>query len=153
MVLRVLAGQHRGVARGRFGRSHGAGGPGVGAPESQPFQVRCVGLRQRVRPQAVHHQQDHQAARGRQGIPVGCRRHTIAVSLVVLPLRGVAALSYLVDRYIIDALVNLCGWVPRAVGSLLRSLQTGMVQFYALAMVLGMLVLLGSLRLAAVFGN
>lgn len=73
--------------------------------------------------------------------------------LFVLPLRGVAALSYLVDRYVIDALVNLCGWVPRAVGGLLRSLQTGMVQFYALAMVLGMLVLLGSLRLAAVFGN
>jgi hypothetical protein len=31
------------------------------------------------------------------------------------------------------------------VGSLLRSLQNGMVQFYALAMMLGMLVLVGTL--------
>jgi NADH-quinone oxidoreductase subunit L len=72
---------------------------------------------------------------------------------IVWPLRGLAALSYFVDRYIIDALVNLCGWVPRVGGALLRSLQTGMVQFYALAMVLGMLVLLGSLRLTTLFGN
>lgn len=74
-------------------------------------------------------------------------------ALFVLPLRGLAALSYLVDRYVIDAFVNFCGWVPRSVGLLLRSLQTGMVQFYAMAMVLGMLVLLGSLRLANLFGN
>ena len=68
-------------------------------------------------------------------------------------MRLLASLSYFVDRYVIDALVNFCGFVPRAGGALLRSLQTGMVQFYALAMVLGMLVLFGSLRLTAIFGN
>jgi hypothetical protein len=37
--------------------------------------------------------------------------------------------------------------------ALFRSLQTGMVQFYALAMVLGMLVLFASLRFTSLFGN
>jgi NADH-quinone oxidoreductase subunit L len=74
-------------------------------------------------------------------------------ALLVLPLRGLAALSYFVDRYVIDGLVNLCGWVPRAFGSLLRSLQTGMVQFYALAMILGMIVLFASLRLTVLLGH
>jgi len=74
-------------------------------------------------------------------------------ALVVLPLRGLAWLSYQFDRFVIDGLVNLCGWVPRAFGSLLRSLQTGMVQFYALAMVLGMIVLFASLRLTALIAK
>jgi len=78
--------------------------------------------------------------------------------LVVWPIRGIAALSYVFDRYVVDGIVNLFGWLPRVFGSLLRSLQTGMVQFYALAMVLGMLVLFGSLmfgssRLTALIGN
>ena len=42
---------------------------------------------------------------------------------------------------IIDGLVNLLGRIPPALGSLMRSLQMGQVQFYALAMVLGMLIL------------
>ena len=47
-----------------------------------------------------------------------------------------------VDQWLVDGLVNFIGRVPPAMGSLMRSLQTGMVQFYALAMVLGGLVLL-----------
>jgi NADH-quinone oxidoreductase subunit L len=67
-------------------------------------------------------------------------------ALVVLPLRGLAVVSYWIDRYVIDAIVNLCGYVPLMFGSLLRPLQNGVVPFYALVMVLGMLVLLvGSL--------
>jgi len=77
----------------------------------------------------------------------------IYLMLIVWPLRLLAAFSYFIDRYVIDALVNFVGFVPRVGGALLRSLQTGMVQFYALAMVLGMLVLFGSLRLTAFFGN
>lgn len=72
---------------------------------------------------------------------------------IVFPLRALAVLSYVVDRYVIDGFVNFCGWVPRQIGGILRSLQTGMVQFYALAMVLGMIVLIGSLRLTSLFGN
>jgi hypothetical protein len=48
---------------------------------------------------------------------------------------------------VIDALVDLCGRVPVAVGATLRTVQTGMIQFYALAMVLGLLVLIVALSL------
>ena len=64
---------------------------------------------------------------------------------VVWPLWLLALISYWFDRWVIDGLVNLIGKLPVAVGSLLRSLQNGMVQFYALAMMLGMLVLVGTL--------
>ena len=66
---------------------------------------------------------------------------------VVGPLWLLALVCYAIDRYIIDGIVNLGGIVPRAVGSMLRALQAGMIQFYALAMVLGVLVLMGALLL------
>jgi NADH-quinone oxidoreductase subunit L len=65
--------------------------------------------------------------------------------IVVWPLRGLAAVSYWVDRYLIDGLVDFCGRVPVLLGSALRNLQSGLIQFYALAMVLGLLVLLVTL--------
>lgn len=65
--------------------------------------------------------------------------------LIVGPLWVLAYLFAFLDRLLVDGLVNLMGWIPRAVGSLLRPLQIGLVQFYALAMVLGVLVLIGSL--------
>jgi NADH-quinone oxidoreductase subunit L len=61
---------------------------------------------------------------------------------VVKPLRLLAVIAYWFDRNIIDGLVNLVGWVPAAAGSLMRSLQMGLVQFYALAMVLGAVILI-----------
>jgi len=65
--------------------------------------------------------------------------------LVVKPLEALAWLSYFVDRYLIDGLVDFCGLLPKLLGAMLRPLQNGMVQFYALAMVLGVLVLIGAL--------
>jgi NADH:ubiquinone oxidoreductase subunit 5 (subunit L)/multisubunit Na+/H+ antiporter MnhA subunit len=65
--------------------------------------------------------------------------------LFVVPLRLLAWLSYQFDRWIVDGLVNACGQIPLLFGRALRNLQTGMVQFYALAMVLGVLVLIGTL--------
>ncbi len=62
--------------------------------------------------------------------------------LLVRPFQGLAKLSYWIDRHVIDGLVNLVGRVPPALGSVMRSLQTGLVQFYALAMVVGVLILL-----------
>ncbi len=41
----------------------------------------------------------------------------------------------------VDGAVNAVGRVPWLLGTLLRSMQTGLVQFYALGMVLGGLVL------------
>jgi NADH-quinone oxidoreductase subunit L len=60
----------------------------------------------------------------------------------VWPLWILAQLSNLVDRYVIDGLVNLVGRIPLLLASGLRSLQTGMVQFYALAMIWGVIVLI-----------
>ena len=67
--------------------------------------------------------------------------------LVIWPVRGLAMLCYWIDRWVIDGLVNAVGRVPVALGAGLRSLQGGLVQFYALAMVLGLLVLIGALLL------
>jgi NADH-quinone oxidoreductase subunit L len=61
--------------------------------------------------------------------------------LFVWPLWLLAQLSYAIDRYLIDGLVNLVGRIPPWIAAGLRSLQTGMVQFYALAMVWGVVVL------------
>jgi len=65
-------------------------------------------------------------------------------ALVVRPLEALARLSYWIDRYVIDMLVGAVGQVPVALGATLRALQGGMIQFYALAMVLGLLVLTGA---------
>jgi NADH-quinone oxidoreductase subunit L len=61
--------------------------------------------------------------------------------LFVWPLWLLAQVSYWFDRTFIDGIVNLVGRVPPWVATGLRSLQTGMAQFYALAMVWGVLVL------------
>ena len=65
--------------------------------------------------------------------------------LIVWPLAGISWFSYWFDRYVIDGLVNFLGLVPRGAGAVLRSLPSGLVPFYALAMVLGMLVLVVAL--------
>ena len=62
--------------------------------------------------------------------------------LIVKPLEALAGVAYFVDRWIVDGLVNLCGWIPKAAGGVMRGLQMGLVPFYGLAMVLGMLTLL-----------
>ena len=65
--------------------------------------------------------------------------------LIVRPLLWLAELSYLLDRYLVDGLVNAVGWLPKAAGRLLRRSQTGMLQSYALAMAVGVLILLSAL--------
>ena len=62
--------------------------------------------------------------------------------LIVQPLTWLTALSRLFDNDVVDNLVNLVGQVPRLVGFLFRPVQNGLVQFYALAMVLGLAVFL-----------
>ncbi len=65
--------------------------------------------------------------------------------LVVRPLQLLARLSYWVDRLVIDRLVDAIGAIPGTIGRTLRPLQAGLIQFYALAMVLGLLVLIATL--------
>jgi NADH-quinone oxidoreductase subunit L len=63
----------------------------------------------------------------------------------VWPLWLLARVSYWLDQWLVDGLVNLAGRLPVAFGSMMRALQNGMLQFYALAMMLGLLVLIGTL--------
>jgi NADH-quinone oxidoreductase subunit L len=68
-------------------------------------------------------------------------------ALVVAPMRRLAATLAWLDQHGVDALVNAVGALPRAIGADLRPLGGGLVQFYALVMVLGLLVLMGALLL------
>jgi NADH-quinone oxidoreductase subunit L len=65
-------------------------------------------------------------------------------AIVVKPCRYLARVSDALDRGLVDGLVNVCARFPLAVGRLLRKLQVGMVPFYGLAMVLGMLTLIAA---------
>jgi NADH-quinone oxidoreductase subunit L len=67
---------------------------------------------------------------------------------VIKPLTGAAVLCRVFDQYILDGLVDLIGQLPRLLGRLFQPIQNGLVQFYALAMVLGMTVFLIALMRA-----
>lgn len=68
--------------------------------------------------------------------------------LIVWPLQALAGLCYWVDRQLVDGLVNITGRMPAFLGAALRPLQGGLVQFYALFTVLGLLVvMIGTLLL------
>jgi NADH-quinone oxidoreductase subunit L len=66
----------------------------------------------------------------------------IYLALIVRPAERLAAAVRSVDLNGVDALVDLVGQVPRLLGGLFRPVQNGLVQFYALAMVLGLTVFL-----------
>ena len=70
-------------------------------------------------------------------------------ALLVTPLRWLSSAFCWIDRWLVDGLVNLAGAVPPAIGSLMRGLQGGLVQFYAVAMVLGVLILIAARLLLA----
>jgi NADH-quinone oxidoreductase subunit L len=63
-------------------------------------------------------------------------------AFLLKPLAGVTQFARIFDQYVVDALVDLVGYVPRLLGALFRPVQNGLVQFYALAMVLGLTVFL-----------
>ena len=64
---------------------------------------------------------------------------------MVLPLRALAWAWAWADRVLVDGLVDLFGAAARGIGALFRPLQNGLVQFYALAMLVGLLVLIGAM--------
>jgi NADH-quinone oxidoreductase subunit L len=61
--------------------------------------------------------------------------------ILLAPLAVVRGLAKATD-FVIDQLVDLVGQVPRLFGYLFRPVQNGLVQFYALAMVLGLTLFL-----------
>jgi NADH-quinone oxidoreductase subunit L len=62
----------------------------------------------------------------------------IYLALVVKPLRGLAELSELFDRLVIDKLVDGVALVPGFFGAILRPVQNGLIQHYAFVMLLGL---------------
>ena len=50
-----------------------------------------------------------------------------------------------VDETLIDGTVNGIAWLIRGIGSLIRLIQTGYVQGYAFAMIIGAIAVLGYL--------
>jgi NADH-quinone oxidoreductase subunit L len=59
-------------------------------------------------------------------------------AFVVRPLAGVAVVCRLLDQYVVDGVVDLVGQLPVALGKAISPIQNGLVQFYALLMVLGL---------------
>ena len=59
-------------------------------------------------------------------------------AFIVQPLSALAQFCRLLDQYVVDGLVDLVGQVPAFVGKVFRPIQNGLVQFYALLMVLGL---------------
>jgi NADH-quinone oxidoreductase subunit L len=72
------------------------------------------------------------------GMPNGSARLTQMLSLA----------SRWFDKYVVDLLVNLQGWLVRFGSIILRSAQTGLVQNYALLMVIGVIAFFAVYMLA-----
>jgi NADH-quinone oxidoreductase subunit L len=58
-------------------------------------------------------------------------------ALIVGPVTAAAHVIRILDQYLVDGLVDLVGQLPASIGYLLRPAQNGLVQFYALLMMLG----------------
>jgi NADH-quinone oxidoreductase subunit L len=63
-------------------------------------------------------------------------------TFILGPLAGFTAFTRIFDLHVLDGLVDLIGQIPRLIGFGFRPVQNGLVQFYALAMVLGLTVFL-----------
>jgi proton-translocating NADH-quinone oxidoreductase chain L len=63
-------------------------------------------------------------------------------TFLLKPLAGFTTFVRIFDLYVLDGLVDLTGYMLRWFGFLTRPVQNGLVQFYALAMVLGLTVFL-----------
>ena len=63
-------------------------------------------------------------------------------TFIIRPVQGFAEFCRIIDQQVVDGLVDTVGEMPRLAGSLFRPVQNGLVQFYALAMMLGLTVFL-----------
>ncbi|QOI99647.1 MAG: NADH-quinone oxidoreductase subunit L [Phycisphaeraceae bacterium] len=63
-------------------------------------------------------------------------------ALIVKPLWVISHIFHVIDTLIVDGLVNLVGWVPRALGGVLRPSQSGQLHGYAAGMAGGLALLL-----------
>ncbi len=70
----------------------------------------------------------------------------------VKPLRVISHIFHVIDKLLIDGLVNLFGVLPRIIGSALRPAQSGQLQGYAVGMAAGVAFILLVVVLMAVAG-
>src|SRR5213596_2956531 len=63
-----------------------------------------------------------------------------AVNGTAATTRGTAAVSGFFEKYVLDGLVNLIGWINMMLNRVATSLQTGLIQRYALGAVFGIVV-------------
>ena len=66
-------------------------------------------------------------------------------ALVVWPMKILAKFCAWIDSWLVDGLVNFVGRVPLWTGGMVRWTGNGLVQFYALGMAVGVLLLIGIL--------
>ena len=64
------------------------------------------------------------------------------VNLIGIAVVWLTRLYRVFDLYVVDGLVNLIGWFTRAVGGVLRYVQTGRAQNYLLVIALGVILLI-----------
>ena len=70
-----------------------------------------------------------------------CYIDQLYTGLIVRPLEGLALVAALFDRVVIDGLVNGVARLPAALGGIVRRVQGGLLQRYALAGVIGVLAI------------
>ena len=58
------------------------------------------------------------------------------------PMRTLATVCELFDRWVVDTIVDCFGFIPGLFGSIIRPIQNGMVQNYAAVMLIGLVVCL-----------
>jgi NADH-quinone oxidoreductase subunit L len=73
-------------------------------------------------------------------------------AFIVAPIAGLAVVCRFLDLQVLDSIVDHLGQIPAFIGQLFRPIQNGLVQFYALAMALGLTVFLIAL-VRAFLGN
>ena len=62
--------------------------------------------------------------------------------LLVVPVRVLALVCTLLDRYLIDGLLDFVGSIPSTIGRIVRPIQNGLVSNYAWVMLLGVVLFL-----------
>ena len=67
------------------------------------------------------------------------------VITVVRPIQAVSSIAAAFDNSVVDGLVDAIGRLPSALAGIVRRLQSGLIQRYALAGVMGVLVIVASL--------
>jgi NADH:ubiquinone oxidoreductase subunit 5 (subunit L)/multisubunit Na+/H+ antiporter MnhA subunit len=63
-------------------------------------------------------------------------------AIIIKPLTALARLAKVADQYVIDSTVDLIGQSPRLLGGVFQPVQNGLVQYYALTMMVGLIVFL-----------